>query len=57
MRGLTPPHVPTVWFNLGENELRYVHDGKKDMPGDYAPFCYFQSLDLPANQAFLESYR
>jgi urea transport system substrate-binding protein len=56
-QGLRPPAVPTVWFNVGENELRYIHDGKKDMPGDYAPFCYFQSLDFPANRAFLERFR
>jgi urea transport system substrate-binding protein len=56
-RGLRPPAVPTVWFNVGENELRFIHDARKDMPGDYAPFCYFQSLDLPANKAFLERFR
>lgn len=55
-RGLLPPAVPTVWFNVGENELRFMNDPKK-LAGDYAPFCYFQSLDTPANHKFLERYR
>jgi urea transport system substrate-binding protein len=55
-RGLRPPAIPTVWFNVGENELRYMHDPKQ-MAGDYAPFCYFQSLDTPANRKFLERFR
>ncbi len=54
-RGLRPPQVPTFWFNVGENELRYMD--AKQMVGDYAPFCYFQSIDTPANRAFLERYR
>jgi urea transport system substrate-binding protein len=55
-RGLRPPAVPTVWFNVGENELRYMSDPKQ-LAGDYAPFCYFQSLDTPANRKFLERLR
>jgi urea transport system substrate-binding protein len=56
-RGLRPPAVPTVWFNVGENELRYMNNAKKQMVGDYAPFCYFQSLDSPDNIQFVERFR
>jgi urea transport system substrate-binding protein len=56
-RGIRPAQVPTVWFNVGENELRFVSDAKTQMVDDYAPFCYFQSLDLPANRAFLKRFR
>jgi urea transport system substrate-binding protein len=56
-RQLRPPAVPTVWFNVGENELRYMNDGEKQMVNDYAPFCYFQSLHSPANLAFLQRCR
>jgi urea transport system substrate-binding protein len=56
-REIRPPAVPTVWFNVGENELRYMNDAKKQMVNDYAPFCYFQSLDNPVNRAFLERFR
>ncbi len=55
-RGLRPPAVPTFWFNVSENELRYMHDPKQ-MAGDFAPFCYFQSLETPANRAFLARFR
>jgi urea transport system substrate-binding protein len=56
-RGIRPPAVPTIWFNVGENELRYMSDAKKQMVNDYAPFCYFQSLDNPVNRAFLQRFR
>jgi urea transport system substrate-binding protein len=56
-RNLSPPAVPTVWFNVGENELRFMNNAKERMAGDYAPFCYFQSLDFPQNVAFLERLR
>jgi urea transport system substrate-binding protein len=54
---LRPPTVPTVWFNVGENELHFMNDAKESMPGDYAPFCYFQSFDFPQNVSFLKRLR
>jgi urea transport system substrate-binding protein len=56
-RNLRPPQVPTLWLNVGENELHYMNDAKEQMSGDYAPFCYFQSLKTPQNAAFLERMR
>jgi urea transport system substrate-binding protein len=55
--GLRPPEVPTVWFNVGENELTFMTSARDQMAGDYAPFCYFQSLDLLANKDFLRRFR
>ncbi len=50
--GITAKDIPTLSFSIGENELREA--GVRDMVGDYASWNYFQSIDSPANRAFVE---
>ncbi|MGE3805367.1 MAG: bifunctional serine/threonine-protein kinase/ABC transporter substrate-binding protein [Gemmataceae bacterium] len=49
--GLTPDKVPTLSFGLGEYDLRSLP--YRDMVGDFAAACYFQSLPDKANQSFI----
>jgi urea transport system substrate-binding protein len=50
--GMTPDRIPTLSFSIGENELRTL-----DIPGNYAAWNYFQSIERPENRAFIESFR
>jgi urea transport system substrate-binding protein len=50
-----PGDIPTAWLTIGEAELsRFRAD---DLVGDYSAGCYFESLDLPSNRAFIERLR
>jgi urea transport system substrate-binding protein len=53
--GVRPPEVPTVWFNVGEHELRYYDVPR--MVGDYTSSSYFQSLPGQANQDWVARFR
>jgi urea transport system substrate-binding protein len=53
--GLAPPRVPTAWLLIGETELALFRPG--DVVGDYTAACYFESLDTPANRAFVRRMR
>lgn len=53
--GITPERVPTVYFSVGEIELLSL--SAREILGDYAAWNYFQSLDRPANLAFIEKFR
>jgi urea transport system substrate-binding protein len=53
--GITPRRVPTVYFSVGEIELRSL--STKETLGDYAAWNYFQSLDRPENRVFVEKFR
>jgi urea transport system substrate-binding protein len=44
--------IPTLSFSIGENELRNL-----DIPGDYAAWNYFQSIERQENQRFVQSFR
>jgi len=50
--GITPNRIPTLSFSIGENELRNL-----DIPGNYAAWNYFQSIDRPENHEFVDSFR
>jgi urea transport system substrate-binding protein len=50
--GITPSRIPTLSFSIGENELRNL-----DIPGNYAAWNYFQSIDRPENRLFVDSFR
>jgi len=50
--GITPTEIPTLSFSIGENELRNL-----DICGDYAAWNYFQSIERPENQIFVDSFR
>jgi urea transport system substrate-binding protein len=51
-RAITPERIPTLSFSIGENELRNL-----DIPGDYAAWNYFQSIERPENRRFVQSFR
>ncbi len=44
--------IPCLSFSMGEQELRSL--SIENVEGDYAALTYFQSLDLPENNAFVE---
>ena len=50
--GITPSRIPTLSFSIGENELRNL-----DIPGNYAAWNYFQSIDRLENRIFVDSFR
>jgi urea transport system substrate-binding protein len=51
----TPDRLPTIYFNVGEVELRHLAD--REIVGDYAGWNYFQSLDRPQNNRFISRFR
>lgn len=53
--GISPQHIPTISFSIGENEIEYMN--VKDMAGDYAAWNYFQSLDTQENQNFVNNFK
>jgi urea transport system substrate-binding protein len=53
--GLRPDRVPTLSFNVSEEELSGLTPG--EVAGHYGADNYFQSLGLPENQAFLQRVR
>ena len=50
--GITPERTPVVSFSIAEPELRTLN--AHELAGNYAAWCYFQSLDLPENVAFVK---
>ncbi len=52
--GYTSESLPVVSFSIAEPEVRSI--GPKLLAGHYAAWNYFQSIDSPANQAFLERF-
>ncbi len=54
-QGITPDRIPTVSFSISENELKAINP--RDVAGDYAAWNYFQSVDRPANQRFVEKFK
>jgi len=53
--GVDPTTSPTVSFSIGEPELQAMD--ARSLAGDYVAWNYFQSLDTPENEAFVEAYR
>jgi urea transport system substrate-binding protein len=53
--GATPDKVPTIYFSVGELELRNFT--AREIVGDYAAWNYFQSLDRPQNHSFVGRFR
>jgi urea transport system substrate-binding protein len=53
--GATPRKLPTIYFSVGEVELRHFAD--REIVGDYAAWNYFQSLDQPRNKRFVSRFR
>jgi urea transport system substrate-binding protein len=53
-RGARPPTVPTAWCSMSESELSQFD--LKEVVGDYTVANYFESLDTPANKAFVARF-
>ncbi len=53
--GITAKQAPTMSFTMAENELAQIAD--IDLTGDYVAASYFQALQRPQNQAFIQSFR
>jgi urea transport system substrate-binding protein len=53
--GVTPDKIPTIYFSVGEPELRNF--SAEEVAGDYAAWNYFESLDRPENHAFIGRFR
>jgi urea transport system substrate-binding protein len=53
--GLEPDTTPIMTFAVGENEFRGA--AAADMAGHYAAWNYFQSVDRPANKAFVAAFQ
>jgi urea transport system substrate-binding protein len=50
--GITPDRIPILSLSIGENELRNL-----DIPGSYAAWNYFQSIDRAENARFVAAFR
>jgi urea transport system substrate-binding protein len=53
--GIKPETISTISFSIGEEELRHLN--VSDMVGDFAAWNYFQSLDSPENEQFVETFK
>jgi urea transport system substrate-binding protein len=53
--GVVPDKIPTIYFSVGEPELRTF--SAEEVTGDYAAWNYFESLDRPENHAFIGRFR
>ena len=52
--GIRSATTPTLSFSISEQSLRNL--GASILTGDYSAYTYFQSIDTPANRAFLERF-
>lgn len=53
--GVDPTVSPTISFSIGEPELQAMD--ARALAGDYVAWNYFESLQTPENEAFVEAYR
>jgi urea transport system substrate-binding protein len=44
-----------MWLSVGEEDMASIPS--QELEGDYIALPYFQSIESPANRAFLESFR
>ena len=54
-RGITPQQLPVFATSLGEDELRGILPA--DVEGHLAGWSYFQTVDTPANNSFVERFQ
>ncbi len=54
-KGMTPDRYPVVSVSIAEEEVLAI--GEDYMNGHYAAWSYFQSVDSPANQRFVEAFK
>lgn len=53
--GISPEKIPTISFSIGEAELAQMDS--LVMNGDYAAWNYFQTVDSPENQQFVQALK
>jgi urea transport system substrate-binding protein len=53
--GLTPDRYPTMSVSIAEEEVRAI--GTEYLRGHYAAWNYFQSVNTPENQKFVEAFK
>lgn len=53
--GITPEQIPIMAISVAEEELRRM--APEVATGHYAAWSYFQSLDLEANQTFVQDFQ
>jgi urea transport system substrate-binding protein len=54
-KGITPQNIPTISFSIAEDEIRHMN--AEILAGDYAAWNYFQSVDVPTNDIFVENFK
>lgn len=53
--GITPDKYPVMSVSIAEEEVRQI--GKEYLIGHYAAWNYFQTVDTPANQKFVQAFK
>ncbi len=53
--GLTPDKYPTMSVSIAEEEVKAI--GVEYLKGHYAAWNYFQTVDTPANNKFVEAFK
>jgi urea transport system substrate-binding protein len=53
--GITSDKLPIMSFSISEEELSHL--SAKEVLGDYVALNYFQSIELPENQEFVQRFR
>ena len=54
-QSITPEQIPVIAFSVGEQELAGIDT--KPLVGHLAAWNYFESVDTPANAAFIQSWQ
>jgi len=54
-QGVAATQIPVIAFSVGEEELKGIDT--KPLVGHLAGWSYFQSVDTPENQAFIQKWR
>lgn len=52
--GITAKQIPTISFSIAEEEISRMQP--TTLVGDYAAWCYFQSLDSKRNATFVQNF-
>ncbi|QIL86311.1 urea ABC transporter substrate-binding protein [Vibrio sp. HDW18] len=54
-QGISAEHIPVIAFSVGEEELSGIDT--TPLVGHLAAWNYFESVDAPANQTFIQTWR
>jgi urea transport system substrate-binding protein len=53
--GITSQEIPTLSFSIAEEEMNSLP--RQAMAGDYAAWTYFQSVESPMNERFVQAFK